>query len=209
LLAGEPGDDVRATDDRIRWTGRWTADAIAGDKPPSAWVLARCAELPAGTLLIDVASGAGRHSVPVAATGRSVIAVDFVEAAVAAAVHAHRDETPKLAGVVADASALPFRDATLGAILTVNFLDRSLFPHFARLLQPGGHLIVETYTTDHAALVASGRARAPRNPAYMLRPGELRALVAPLHVLLYDELLVADDAGERHVARVVAMNPES
>ena len=111
-------------------------------------------------------------------------------------------------GVVADAGALPLAAGTLDALLTVNFLDRSLFPHLARLLRPGGRLIVETYTTGHATLVEQGRAHGPRNRAYLLEPGEILALVAPLVVLVHEEGMVDDGTGARHVARIVAERAE-
>ena len=184
-------------DSRARWEARY---ATAGeDKAPSRWVIERCLALPAATLIVDVAAGLGRHARPLAAAGRRVVAVDFVERAVA---HAARGGA--VLGVVADAALLPFADGSLDAILSVNYLDRSLFAVFARLLRPGGRLVVETYTRRHAALVAEGRARAPRNPAYMLEPGELPRLVAPLAGVDGREELVRDDAGERWVAGVVA-----
>ena len=43
-----------------------------------------------------------------------------------------------------------------------------------------------------------------RNAAYLLEAGELPRLVAPLVVQEHEEGLVVDDAGERHVARVMA-----
>jgi hypothetical protein len=56
--------------------------------------------------------------------------------------------------------------------------------------------------------VASGAARGPRNPAYLLEPGELPNLVRPLVVREHEEGLIVDDAGERHVARVLALRPK-
>jgi SAM-dependent methyltransferase len=107
--------------------------------------------------------------------------------------------------VVADALALPLREASLDAIVIVNFLERALFPHLAVLLRPGGRLIVETFTTRHLDLVAAGRARGPRNPAYMLAPRELPRLVAPLMVDEYTEVEAMDGPGARAVARMVAV----
>jgi len=161
----------------------------------------RCRELPAGALVADVGAGAGRHAVPLALQGSRVIAIDHVPRAVAAAAAGH----PNVLGVVADAAALPFRRATFDAVLTADFLDRALFPTFAELLRPGGWLVVETYLRDQATLVEQGRARGPRNPAYLLAPGELRQLVAPLTVVDYREGLVRDEVGERWVAGVVAV----
>ena len=190
--------------DRTGWEQRYATDHAAGHRAPSAWVVERCAALPAGALVADVAAGTGRHAAAVAGHGSRVIAVDFVEQAVAAA----RAGDPRVFPLVADATALPFAAGTFDAVLVVNFLDRALFPAFAALLRPGGWLVYETYTREHLALVASGRARRPRDPAYTLEPGELPRLVAPLEVVAYREGLIRDDAAERCVASVVAVKGE-
>jgi SAM-dependent methyltransferase len=127
--------------------------------------------------------------------------VDFVARAVATAAARH----PAILGVVADTRALPFASASLDAIVCVSFLDRALFPVLARLLRPGGVLVYETFTLEHLDLVASGRSRGPSNASYLLGRSELPRLVAPLAVREAAEGLVIDDAGERHVARVVAV----
>lgn len=192
-------------DDRARWARRWaesaaSPDAAAPPRAPSAWVLERLLELPPEALVVDLACGDGRHAAPLAAAGRRVLAVDFVESAVRAAVARGAG-----AGLVADLAALPLAPGSLDAVLVVNFLDRALFPAIAGLLRPGGALVYETYVRDHLALAAAGRARAPRNPAYALEAGELPALVRPLRVVAAREGLVRDDAGERCVASVVAV----
>jgi SAM-dependent methyltransferase len=193
-------------DDREKWTARYSGatPGATTDRAPSAWVLERCLALPERALVVDVAAGLGRHAVALAERGRRAVAVDFVEGAVQIAVQRAWGVPGEVWGVVADALALPFGDATLDAIVTVNFLDRALFATFARLLRPGGRLVAETYTRRHAELVAAGRARAPRSPAYMLDAGELRTLVAPLRVVAGREELVRDEAGERWVASVEA-----
>ncbi|HET7456698.1 MAG TPA: class I SAM-dependent methyltransferase [Gemmatimonadaceae bacterium] len=197
------------SEERARWQTRYSgatpASAAAGDRAPSSWVIERCLALPADGVVVDVAAGLGRHAVALAERGRRVVALDFVEDAVRVAVQRAWGVSGEVWGCVADAVALPFADGTLDLIVTVNFLDRSLFPSFARLLRPGGHLVAETYTRRHADLVASGLARAPRNPAYMLDSGELPSLVAPLRVVDGHEEHVRDEAGERWVAGVVAV----
>ncbi|MFL5579178.1 MAG: class I SAM-dependent methyltransferase, partial [Gemmatimonadaceae bacterium] len=188
--------------DRVRWERRWAESAREGGPPraPSAWVVERALERPAAALVVDLAGGDGRHAAPLAAAGRRVVAVDIAEGAVREAVR-----RGAAAGVVADLGALPFAPATFDVVLVVNFLDRGLFPTLGALLRPGGVLVYETYVRDHLALVASGRARAPRNPAYVLAPGELPRLVAPLEVVAAREGLVTDEAGERCVSSVVAV----
>jgi len=156
--------------------------------------------MPHDALFLDVAGGSGRHAAVLAQEGRTVVVMDFVFAAVRAA--AMRDR--RISGVVADVHACPVRAASVDAIVCVSFLDRSIFSLLAALLRAGGTLVYETFTREHLDVVARGRARGPRSPEYLLRPGELRKLVAPLEVREYDERLIIDDAGERHVARVVA-----
>jgi hypothetical protein len=53
----------------------------------------------------------------------------------------------------------------------------------ARALEPGGVLLFETFT--QAQLNYPG---GPRNPAYLLEPGELRTSFPELLVLFYREL---------------------
>ena len=153
--------------------------------------------LPSGSIILDLAAGRGRHAVPLAAAGRRVIAVDIAEPAIVAA----RRAGGALDGVVADVTALPFREGAADAVLCVSFLDRSLVAHIRRVLRRGGRLIIETFTRAQLSLN-----RGPRDPAFLLEPGELRSLVTPLRVIESREGLVHDAAGERYVASVVAVN---
>lgn len=184
---------------RDRWTERYR-QAGDSDKAASTWLVDAALSLPPDATIVDLAGGLGRHARPLARQGRHVVLVDFVESAVRAA----RTGVSGVDPVVADLWHLPFAPGTLDAILVANFLERSLFPHFVRLLKPGGHLIYETYTLANVALVAAGEARAPRSPNYMLAPGELISLVAPLHVLASREGVVEDHAGRRACASVLA-----
>jgi hypothetical protein len=90
-------------------------------------------------------------------------------------------------------------------VVVVNFLDRDLIPALIALLKPGGHLLYETYTTAHAALVAAGLARAPRSARYLLHAGELPVLLAPLAIVDSREGEVHDAAGRRACASVHAV----
>ena len=206
-----PPDEGRAI-----WQARWAApDAVAG-RAPSAWVMGACEGLPPGARVADLAGGDGRHAVPLAVRGHQVVLLDFAEGAVRLGVERARADAEVAAkgvaggavhGVVADTLAPPLRAGALDAIVIVHFLERALFEHLPPLLRPGGRLIVETFTTDHLRLVAAGRARGPRNPAYMLAPGELPGLVAPLTVDEYAEVEAMDGPGARAVARLVARKP--
>ncbi len=185
--------------DRARWAARYV-DRGEGRRPPSAWVLETVAGLPEAWTVTDIAGGDGRHAVPLAEAGRHVVVVDFVERAVRAAVAA----APGALGIVADVTALPLAPGSVDIALCTNFLDRSIFPHLASLLRPGGCLVYETYLTPHMRLVAAGKARGPSSPRFLLAPGELPRLVAPLVVVSAREGVVRDAAGVRCCASILA-----
>lgn len=157
--------------------------------------------LPRGSLVCDIAGGTGRHASALAQQGHRVALIDFAEGAVRAAMHRSR----AIFGVVGDVAALPFRAAVFDGIVITNFLDRDLIPAFIALLRPGGHLVYETYTTEHVALVAAGLSRAPRSARYLLHSGELRSLVSPLTIVAYREGDIEDEAGRRACASVHAI----
>jgi tellurite methyltransferase len=188
---------MSARDDRAHWTARYAAEIR--ESAPSAWVAAHVASLAPGAVCLDLASGAGRHAALLAAPGRTVVALDFVEM-----VARRASRTGRVVGVVAEAAALPLRAASFDLVVVVNFLDRSIFPTLASLLRPGGRLIVETFTVENLQRVAADRRRGPSDPAFLLTPGELPRLVEPLRVLASREGLVRDEAGERWVAGIVA-----
>lgn len=188
---------------RAIWAARWGALDVPAGRAPSDWVMARLRELPPGALVVDLAGGDGRHAIPATRLGHHVVLLDFAERAVMLALEAES----AVMGVVADTLALPLRPGAFDAVLIVNFLERALFPHLPSLLRPGGRLIVETFHVDHMRLVAEGRARGPRNPAYMLERGELPRLALPLRPLEYREEIAGDGPGARAVARLVAERP--
>jgi SAM-dependent methyltransferase len=185
---------------RADWNARY-ATSRTEEKGPSRWIVQQSRALPKGALVCDVAGGTGRHAAPLVALGHRVVLLDFAEQAVRDAL----EQSRATLGVVADAKALPLRDSTFDVVVVTNFLDRDLIPAFVALLKPGGHLLYETYTTEHATLVAAGLARAPRSSRYLLKPGELRALVSQLSVVDYREEQVEDEAGRRHCASLHAI----
>jgi ubiquinone/menaquinone biosynthesis C-methylase UbiE len=109
---------------------------------------------PAGDLL-DVACGFGRHAVPLAREGLRVVGVDRSTPLL--------DEARRRAGaerwpsfVQADYRELPFADASFDAALnlytSLGFLgdeeDTNVLAEIARVLRPGGRLVIETMHRD-------------------------------------------------------------
>jgi hypothetical protein len=66
-------------------------------------------------------------------------------------------------------------------IVVTNYLHRPLLPAIARALAPGGVLIYETFAHGNERF---GR---PRNPDFLLRPGELLEAFATLTVVAFEQ----------------------
>src|SRR5689334_13593356 len=169
--------------------------------------------LPAGAAL-DLACGRGRNALFLAERGRHVTAVDWSGAALdvleerakALKIPVRRiqriDETkaPSRAGIdllQTDLETVALPANRYSVILCVRYLQRSLFPQICRALRPGGMLLFETYTK--AQLDFSG---GPRDPAYLLNPGELRRAFPELEVVFYREL-----RAEQGIASLAARKP--
>jgi SAM-dependent methyltransferase len=162
------------------WSGR--REYGPPDPPvagPSLWLLANADLLAPGARILDVACGRGRHALLLAGAGFRVRAVDRDAAAVAWLREVAAGVGFELEADVLDleAGSVDLGEACYEAVLVVHYLHRPLFPALARALAPGGALIYETFTVDQAQ---RGR---PRDPRFLLEPGELPRLVAPLEVV--------------------------
>ncbi len=168
-----------------------------GGHEPSAWLLDNADLLPRGGTALDVACGRGRHALWLARKGFQVRALDRN----AEAVEQLRT-TARGLGLVMDCAVVDLETdppPDLGAarydvIVVFNYLHRPLMPTLERALAMGGRLVYETFT------VAQAERGHPKNPHFLLKPGELRTLVEPLQTLRYRE----GEVEERSVASIVA-----
>ena len=167
------------------WDERHRGKA-AGDAEP--FLLAMLPRMPRGVAL-DVAAGRGRNSL--ARAGITVVAVDYSAEATRILAATARAADLAVWPVVANLDTFHLKDESFDAIVNINFLDRALFPNFARALRPGGVLIADTFLIDQAAI---GH---PRDPRFLLGHGELRALAGGLEVEEYREGPVTDSNGDR------------
>lgn len=144
--------------------------------PPSPWVVRWASQLAAGSTVLDVACGSGRHVRWLAERGLRVTGVERDAAALAG--------LSGLAEVlVADIEAgpWPLTGRQFDAVVVTNYLWRPLLPTLVEAVAPGGLLIYETFGAGHARF---GR---PSRPDFLLQPGELLRATQGLRVLGYED----------------------
>jgi SAM-dependent methyltransferase len=150
---------------------------------------------------LDLACGRGHHALALAAAGGRAIGVDRNAAALlelrqrALAAHLPVDT---LRADLETRWGIPLGSGSCGAILVFRFLFRPLAGPIRATLAPGGLLLYETFTTEQQRLGTG-----PRNPAFLLRPGELRELFAGLEIVDYWEGVTGGERPEA-MARLVA-----
>ncbi len=154
---------------------------------PSPWVVRFAPLVPAGAPVLDLACGNGRHTRLFAEGGHPVTAVDIDlsglgDLAANAAVEAIRADL--------EGAPLPVQGRTFGGVVVTNYLHRPLFDAILAAVGPNGVLIYETFAEGNEEV--GGRVR---NPAFLLRHGELLEVVrGRLYVVAYEDLVVDDPA---------------
>jgi SAM-dependent methyltransferase len=145
----------------------------------SSWLVEHLPAVPRGRRVLDVACGRGRHTHFMSARGWDVLAIDRDAGTLAtlAAETSRRPGSVTTKCVDLEAGPVSLGARAFGAVLVFNYLHRPLLPAIVEAVEPGGVLIYETFTMRQA-----DRGR-PTNPAFLLHPGELPTLVAPLEVV--------------------------
>ena len=147
--------------------------------PVSPWVHRFADLVPARGTVLDVACGHGRHMRFFRARGHPVVGVDLD---VSALEDLSGDDRVEIAQADLEQGAWPFAGSTFGGVVVANYLYRPLLPLLAAAVAPEGVLIYETFSRGNERV---GR---PRNPDFLLEPGELYEAVAPfLQVVAYEQ----------------------
>ncbi len=147
---------------------------------------------------LDLAAGSGRESVFLAMHGWQVEAWDHDPVALARASALAARHGVELSTRVVELETADAGPGTWDAIVVCRFLHRPLFPWIERALAPGGTLVYETFRRGQEV---HGR---PKQPRFLLEPGELTASFPLLRVECYEE---HEPEGGPVMARVLARRP--
>jgi tellurite methyltransferase len=190
--------------ERNKWNERYRDGAYERRTHPTALLAAWISRLPVGRAL-DVACGAGRNALYLAANGCRVDALDISDAALARGRQSAAERGLDVNWICVDldeppSTTLPKVDYDL--IVWVRYIHRDLMPPLVARLKPGGALLCEQHLTSEAAVAGPG------NAAFRLKPGELERMARDLRVLHYHEGPIVDPDGRTvALAQLVATAP--
>jgi SAM-dependent methyltransferase len=182
-----------------QWDEKYRLAAEVPEAEPAGILCELLPLLPAGQAL-DLACGSGRNALFLAERGRQVTAVDWSEPGLGIMearaqnkkIHVRRIQKlvesgrTKRAGIDlfhSDLEKIQLLEHSYDVIVCIRYLQRSLFPQICRALRPGGMLLYETFTQSQLDFEGG-----PKDPAHLLKPGELREAFPELCVLFYREL---------------------
>jgi len=183
--------------ERDKWDARYRDGAYESRTHPTALLADWLPRIPRGRAL-DVACGAGRNALFLAANGFSVTALDISRVALQRASSTAAQRGLDVEWLYADldeelTGALPAGPFDL--IVWVRYVHRALMPQLIARLAVGGALLCEQHLQTDQPVTG------PTSPEFRLAPGEVRRSAQSLHIKHEYQGLAVDPDG-RTVALV-------
>ena len=171
-------------------------------KEPSPLLRTAIKNLKPGRAL-DIACGAGRHSIFLAEHGWHATAVDSSRVGMEILQQRAREAGLTVEARVEDLESGEFHiePGTYDLVCVFYYLQRDLFSPIRAGVKPGGTVVAAIHLND-------GKEDAkPANPAFLLEPGELKQLFADWEITYYREG-ESDEGGHHHdTAYLIARRP--
>ena len=184
--------------DREKWNERYRDGAYAERAQPSDFLASWVKRIPLGRAL-DVACGAGRNALYLAAQGFEVDAVDISGEALARASDTAQRLGLGVNWLTHDLDEPLALDSSYQLILIFRYVNLPLVRRLTASLAPGGYLVCEQHLVTEADVIG------PTNPAYRVKAGDLLTVAQRLRVHHLEEALVTDPDGRTAaLARLVA-----
>jgi len=177
-----------------------------GSEPVSPWI-ARWSHLVAeNSRVLDVACGAGRHTLHFLKRNCLVVGVDIAQNAldlIASQLSTEQAAHCRLVCADLENKPWPLPDETFDAVIVTHYLWRPLWPRLVQSLAPDGILIYETFCTGNETV---GK---PSRPDFLLQNGELLRFCTQqaLRVVAFEDGFL--DAPPRFMQRIVAVQEKS
>jgi SAM-dependent methyltransferase len=189
--------------ERDKWDKRYREGAYRERTHPTGLLAEWLPRLPRGRAL-DVACGAGRNALFLAANGYDVTALDISAVGLEQGRRAAADRGLDIEWWCADLDHDPARALPGGPfdlIVWIRYVHRTLLPHLAERLAPAGVLVCEQHlATDHPVA-------GPASAEFRLAPGELAHSARPLRALHSFEGPIVDPDGRTvALAQLIAVN---
>ena len=171
--------------DQEKWDKKFSEKSELLKPREASLYLQKLALVGKDKIALDLACGAGRHSLYLAKQGFKVFALDISEVALTAV-----DKLIEKEGVAnqvttahSDLDEFAPEVALYDLIVMSNFLDRDLIKRACVGLKKDGLFFVETYMDDPS------NEKKDSNPDFLLQKGELKQLFAPKNyeLVLYEE----------------------
>lgn len=182
---------------RKKWDDRYSTEGgYAAKQHIAPFLESWLPALPVEGFALDLAAGAGRHSIALARHGLRMRAIDISGRGLAwlkQRAAPHLMITP----VVMDLQRGWLPPEQYQVIVNFFYLERAVWPAVKTRLAPGGWFIMETFTRAQANLFKHKKIQED----FLLQPDELRAAFADLRILHYSEGLHKGKYTARLVAR--------
>lgn len=167
--------------------------------PPSRWVVRFIGGVRSGGRVLDLACGGGRHLRLALERGLAVTGIDRDLSRVS-----DLEGCPGVSLVAADLEdgrPFPLAGQAFDGVIVTNYLWRPILPDIVGAVAHDGILIYETFAAGNERY---GR---PRNPAFLLRPGELIGAVTPKLTPIAFET-AKEKNPPRVIQRIAAVGPD-